>query len=373
MKFNYFAQKYIFVLICALLLAFLSYLAVEGYSDLKKYKKAHDSNAIDMIDQRLSSLYVEVENFPRSTVNDVLFLTKLSSLEAFVNSVGDVSRNKTVKMLEKDMLSFLEENTAYYQIRYINEKGQEMAKVEFDGEERRIVLPEDFQSKEDRYYFTETMRLQKEEVFISSLDLNIKHGEIENRGSEWKPEYVPVIRYTTPVFDEQDNRKGIIISSIYANYFLEDIKKFQREDETVLLINGDGYYLSHPDENKEFAFMFDRDDNFYKDYPEISQKVLSDFNKRNIETEDSIFSFRRIFPTIGSFEAYKGSEKIFGEDFEKSRFWALVIISERDLTSRTPKNLENDYLLFLVVSGLIVLTIVILVSLLVFLPGIRNK
>ncbi len=373
MKLKHFSRKYIFVLICIFLFVLLFYLIVEGYSDLNKYKKVYSFNTIDVIDQRLNSLYAEVENFPRSTVNDVLFLAKLSSLNALTNSIDSASENEAIKNVEKDMLSFLEENSAYYQIRYFNREGKEVVNVKYDKEERRIIPPEDSQSEEDKYYFEKTISLQEEEVFISSLDLNKEHGEIENRGSKENPVYVPVIRYATPVFDEQNNRKGIIISSVYADYFLEDIKKFQREGEVALLVNSEGYYLSHPDKSKEFAFMFGRDDKFYNDYPEIPQEILSDFNERNQEMGNLIFSFRRIFPTVGSFEAYKGSRKIFGEDFEKSHFWVLVVISETDFINTASRNLVNDYLFFLIFSGVIILIVVILAFLLVFFPTTHRE
>lgn len=365
MKFSYFSRKYIFVLICVFLLLLFAYLAAKGSWDLDKYAKVHDSSTIDMIDQRLNSLYLEIESFPRSTVNDVLFLTKLSSLRTLINATDSALKNEAIKKVEEDMLSFLQENSAYYQMRYIDEQGIGIVEVKFDEEGRRIVLLDGYQSEKDGYYFTKTMSLQAEEVFISSLDLNVENGKIENRGSNEDPDYVPVIRYATPVFDEQNNPKGIIIAHVYADYFLEDIEKFQREDETVLLINSDGYYLAHANKDKEFAFMFDRDDNFYNDYPEISKEALSDLSKRNIETDGLIFSFRHIFPTVSSFESYKGAEKIFGEHSEISHSWTLVIISAKSAVNKASKRLESDYLFFLIFSAVIILIVVALVFLLV--------
>ena len=90
--------------------------------------------------------------------------------------------------------------------------------------------------------------------------------------------------------NNKDEPRGIVISNIRADYFLNDIRNFQRQGEVTFFINNDGYYLTHPDKTKEFAFMFnDKDDNFSKDYPEVASKVMEKCDERRAETDNFIW------------------------------------------------------------------------------------
>jgi methyl-accepting chemotaxis protein len=321
--------------------------------------KNNQANSLDIIDQRMSSVLVEVNTFPRSAGNDILFLSKLSSLKNIIN----VNENHVDEIgdLKSNFLEFLKQNTAYYHLRYINEFGMEIVRADFDGENHYIILENELQDKKDRDYFQETMKLNSGEVYISKLDLNIENEEIENRRSEEDPVYVPVIRYATPVFNNNNDEKGIVISNIYADYFLEDIKRAQREGEMVFLIDNQGYYLTHPDKEKEFSFMFeDKEDNFYEDYPEIGEDLL-DFNEKRFESDDFIFTFKYFYPTSTNFEVYEGSKKVFGESPEKKYYWVLISVSEKEIINKMEKNLKTNYLFSLLFYGLIILIVFILI------------
>lgn len=363
---RYFNKFFLVGLVCILLLILLIFVGVENHTDLNNNLRVRTADAFSLIDQRMTSLFFEVNIFPRSAGSDVLFLSELSNLNNLINSADYESRDNAIENLENDFLGFVKENTVYYQLRYIDEQGDEIIRVDFDGENYTVFSKANLQNKKERYYFNKTMSLDKREVFISPLDLNIEEGIIENRGTEKNPIYVPIMRYATPVFNYNGESKGIIISNIYTNYFLDDIRKFQRQGEKVFLINENGHYLAHPNKSKEYTFMFERNDSFYDDYPEIPKEILLDFSKRRFESDDLVFSFRHIYPTTGSFEIYEGSKKIFGENSEDNYFWTLMIVSEKDIINKTSKNLKTDYLFFLLFSGLIVLVIVVLVFIIAF-------
>lgn len=363
---KFFDKRFLSAVIYVLLLIFLAFLAVESYSNLNKNSEGYTAAAIDMIDQRMMSLFFEMNSFPRYAGNDVLFLSRLSSMEKVINSGETELKIQNIKDLENDFIEFLKENTAYYQLRYIDEEGNELLKVDFDGDNYRAISEDRLQNQKESYYFKGAMNLDKGEVFVSRLDLDIEDGKLRNAGTEEHPEYVPVIRYATPVFNSEGDRKGIVVSNVHADYFLEDIRRFQREEETAVLIDSEGFYLAHPDREKEFAFMTGREDNFYKDYPEVSEEILSSPTKRSIESENLVFSFRYIHPTAGSFEVHKGSEKIFGEGHEKGFFWVLISISDKGDIDKNLENLKRRHLVVSLFSGAIVLTIAILVFVLAF-------
>lgn len=368
MKTNFIiSKKYIFTAVCVLSVILFLFLIASGYFDLNRTAKIHTSNAVDIIDQRMHSIFLEINNFPGNAASEIIFLSKLSSFkDAVNNSQGSEIKANGVKNIEKDFLEFIKQNSAFYQLRYIDKNGNEIVRVDFDGENYKATPKSKLQDKSWRYYFDKAMSLDEGEVYISPLDLNIENEEIENRGTEKNPAYVPVIRYATPVFDKERNKRGIIITNIYADYFLEDIRRFQREGEKVFLINNEGYYLAHPNRSKEFAFMFDKDDTIYKDYTEVFKETLLDFSKRRLETEDYVFSFRHVYPTIGSFEINEGSKKVFKKNSEEDFYWILISVSDKKEIEKAENNLKEAYFISMVFSGVIISIIVALVFVLVF-------
>ena len=241
--------------------------------------------------------------------------------------------------------------------------------MENDGENLFIVEEKALQNKKDRYYFEDIMSLNKDEIYVSKLDLNIENKVLENRGTESNPEYVPVIRYSMPVFDYNEVKRGFLIFNIYADYFLEDIRRMDNEAEFSFLVDNDGYYLAHPNRSKEFSFMFGEEERIDLDYGDVGREILKGFEKRVIETEDNLFIFRHLYPTDGTFEIYQGSKKIFGENPEDEHYWVLVSVSHSDAMKGNIKNIKNNFIIFLTFSALLILLIVTLLIVILVMNG----
>jgi len=280
--------------------------------------------------------------------------------------------DEILKDLENDFLNFLKERPAYYQLGYIDKEGNEILEAEREDGVVEIISKGNLENKKDEDYFSKTLNFDKGEIFISQMELNVEDGEIDNLGTEENPIYLPLIFYATPTFSESGEKTGVVFLSYEADNFLDDIRNSAREGEIIFLTNDEGDYIAHPQRKKEFASIFGREGNVYSDYPGISKRILLDYNNRRFETDDLIFSFRYIYPTVGNFGVHKGSEKIFGENPEESYFWVLVSVSAKNEINNTIGGLRNDYIYFLLFSGLIVFIIVFLIFVAIF-KGFENK
>ena len=81
-----FSKKSLILLICLLFIILLAFLVTDSYIDLKRDLRIYTADAIDIIDQRMTSLLSEVNIFPQHTGNDLLFLCSLSNLRDVVDS-----------------------------------------------------------------------------------------------------------------------------------------------------------------------------------------------------------------------------------------------------------------------------------------------
>lgn len=364
-----FSKTLVLTILYMILLIWVAALIVGEYSYYKKTSEFLSANAKDMVAQRINSLIFEINILPKGVGNDILFLKKLSSLNDIIN-LNSVNQND-LSDLKEDFLTFMDQNQFYYQLRYIDENGEEIIRVNNNEENIIIISENELQNKQLSEYFIETSRLTNDFIYISPLDLNVEDGIIENRGTKENPIYIPVLRYSTPVFNKLGERKGIVIANIYADYFLGDVRRFQREGELVVLINQDGYYLSHPNRTKEFGFMFEGKESFAKDYPGVLEEILFS-EKKVIEIGDFIFSYRYIHPTTSTFGAYTSERKLSGNS-EDSPYWMLISVSDKGTIETIVKNTKEDFYSGAFFSIIFAILVFIFIFLLAFKSNGRKK
>ena len=134
-----------------------------------------------------------------------MILSENQNLQAFL----EMGEFQYYFSLAQEFLSFANQRELYDQIRFIDETGMEIVRVNFNNGEPTIVPTDQHQFKGDRYYFQDTFQLEAGQVFVSPLDLNIEHGEIEQP-------IKPMIRFGTVVFDADGQKRGVIV----LNYFV---------------------------------------------------------------------------------------------------------------------------------------------------------
>src|SRR5207302_7912968 len=110
----------------------------------------------------------------RSVESDLQYLAKQAVLRSYLSG----SDSGKQELLEEYVL-FCRQKAIYDQIRYIDDTGQERMRVNYNQGNPAPVKEDELQSKANRYYFTQAMRLGRDDVLVSPLDLNVEHDEIE--------------------------------------------------------------------------------------------------------------------------------------------------------------------------------------------------
>lgn len=345
-----FTEKRLFIILfIGLFVILMLPLAFMGYFFFNVHSNQVTFGEFSRLNQEVTEDAIQIDLFLQEVHGDVLFLSELSSLRNFIGSGNEEVKNN----LEKDFLSFSNEKRIFHQIRYIDENGQEMVSIH-SQEGFSEIIRDDLQNKKDRHYFTGAVDLELGEIFISPLDLNVEDGEIENRGTTEEPSYVPVIRYSTPVFDDGGNSKGVVVINIYAEHFLRHIHEEQKKGDLIYLIDHNGFYLSHPDLSKEFGFMFNHNETLYNDYPEIASSIFSNEETEIMELGDNLVSFRYIYPEeditpIEEGEIHEEEEILRGtvKEAEEDNFWVLIDIEPKEDVFSPSDRLGSEFLLII--------------------------
>lgn len=323
---------FILMIMLLLLLAFI--IILEESSTMNEKSDIMRDDFLDMIDQRMNGLFQELNSFPSSIGSDVLFMTEISSFAGFIHDESNESKAK----LENDFLKFMGTSYTYYRFGLIDDLGQERLRIEFDGEKYDVSSFESYISFKENPIYLNSLKLSEGDVYISNIYL----VEEEN-GDE-----LPIISASMPVYNGKF--EGIIYLDLNIDYFLEDIRNFQREGEITYLIDGNGTYLANPNKSKEFS----SNDNFFKEYPLVKKVQIADFEKR-IETENNIFSFKYLTPTSWDEHIYSASEK---NNLEY--VWTLVSISDKKIINKLESETKKVYTSFMLFFVLIILCMLIL-------------
>lgn len=254
---------------------------------------------------RMSEYYSQVlysrTSYIRNLINPVV--SNLNYLAQHNTVVGYMTDIESSDKLLEDMKLFTQNNIHYKQVRFIDTKGLERIRINWDVNDVSIVPDSSLQDKSDRYYFIETMKLSPEAVYISPIDLNIEFGKIQ----------VPhqlVIRVAKKVVDKAGNARGIIVVNLYLEELL--IRFFEKDvfdRDNFHFLNSDGYWIQGPTQFTPLGFMFDslQTENFGNYYPNIWSEInTAGFG--SFENENGLCLFRHVEIAHNQLEPYDGIE-----------------------------------------------------------------
>ncbi|MGB0563025.1 MAG: methyl-accepting chemotaxis protein [Spirulinaceae cyanobacterium] len=235
---------------------------------------------------------------------DLYFLSKTPPIQGIVRArenegvdpTDESTEAEWQQRLEMIFSSFIETNETYYQLRYLNELGQEMIRVDRHDSITQITPPDRLQNKRDTDYFQETIALDAGEIYVSKINLNRENGQIEEP-------YRPVIRYAIPIYNAAGQKRGIVIINalIQQGFDLGEVEENKAESRDFLVVNTDGDYLVHPDPEKEWGFELGHDANLKQDYlAAVAEEILTQDEGFISQDLPVVLYYNRVTPDPGN-------------------------------------------------------------------------
>jgi len=308
-----------------LIFAYLSYSQISGY--FKQNLLYHlsvelESNANDITDA-IKSLKDDIKAI--STSEEIEGYIRTSKNKYHYDAEENIKLEDWEKRLTKEFKSYIEQNHAYFQIRFIgiDNQGKELLRLEKKGRSSFVTKKNDLQKKNQRYYFKNTIKLEEGKFFISKIDLNKEWGTIVFP-------ILPTIRIATPVYDDGKVFGIVIINAQVDRLF--NLKKYKNiQGKNTYLINSDGYYLFHNDIDKTFAFEFKKDFKAQKDF-NIESMLTSDLDKLGFYDRDNLAFFAKKIRIGNDFLILaKSATNIFlkeqSNEYEKKMLIYILIVT----------------------------------------------
>ena len=164
---------------------------------------------------------------------------------------------------------------------------------------------------------------------VSHLDLYREKGKI-------KQPLLPVIRYGTPVYDRYGKLHGILLFNVSASNFLEILQQSPyTKDERLVMVDPDGYYLSHPDKSKLWGSLKDKNtgERIQKDLPDLGKKIIglkgssTLFDGQNIITVKPVGNGINDNRNLGYLVNFIARDAIFEPATTARKFYIVVTLS----------------------------------------------
>lgn len=220
-------------------------------------------------------------------VSDLLFLAEQMDTVLFDSKGAQSAKKEAINQI---FLSFGKNKGIYDQLRYIANSGIELCRVNYTGRGVTSVPDEKLQDKSDRYYVQEGLELQKGEVYLSPMDLNIEGKEIELP-------HKPVIRFVTPVYSPDGRHQGMIVLNYLGSELIENFRRSVASiSDRAHLVNSNGFWLSHINPKREWGFMLGRsNDTFQSEYGD-EWSLMNTSRSGQFVTNNGLFSYLTVNP-----------------------------------------------------------------------------
>lgn len=252
--------------------------AIQARVDASRRLDATDSAVYHAADLAASALL--------GYASDVKAFARLDGVRAL--AAGDARSRAGVI---STFAAFVREKPRTAQLRYLDAAGMERVRVDRIAD-RVVVVPDaELQDKADRYYFKDAIVLPPTAVYVSPVDLNVEHGEIE---MPWNP----MLRLARTIVGGDGRTEGLVIVNIRAEELLAGVEHGWHADEApVQWLNAEGYWLAGAPQDDLWGFMFGRETTLAKRAPAVWAALDAADGTGRIRVDGVTYVARALDPT----------------------------------------------------------------------------
>ncbi len=252
-KITRFPWRYLFIVLLVFVVAATVMIPISDSNVRNNQVQALENHLNDLAVARSNAVQASLERLRK----DVYFLSGTppiagiirASQNAGVDKQEDSSTELWSKRLQEIFAAYLETHPSVMQVRYIGlaDGGRELVRVDRNNGRIQKVKSSGLQQKSEREYFQDAINRRPGEVYVSDINLNREHGEIE-------VPHIPTLRLAAPIFDQNLSVFGILVINLNMTEIFRTLSADLDENENIYLLNGDGEFLLHPNEEKTFGF-----------------------------------------------------------------------------------------------------------------------
>jgi len=301
-----------------------------SYYGYDSARTAYYQKAMNEIRGETNNASKEISTLLSLVANDISFFSNFNGLKQYLywNDLNVPSKANQWKSDTTDAFEAFMSNYDYlYEILFLNTQGIEKISIRHEKATGKVYTDKGamLQDKRHEIYFNKTLKMKQGELYVSALNLNKEHGKLEQP-------YVPVLRFSRPVYGANHVKYGVATLNIYGDYFLSFIKKMDKKNKgNYALISSDGFYFYNADPEKNWGNVLGHNMSFAYDYPELFS-ALSEKEQGLITLGHKVTSFTRIYPDAQ----------------DREHYWYLIgMIDEEVVLEELNRFISNSIIIFI--------------------------
>ena len=247
----------VWALLAAVLVALSSWLNYRGARD--QLIQTWD----ERLDHELALVRVRVEAGVSDASRAARTLAAAPAVREFMRWRGAADAAVWQEMVEQDFLALAAGKPAYYQVRLIGvaDEGRELVRIDRTPQTPGGIAPiraDRLQQKGGRDYVRDALAAGPGALSLSELDLNQDFGRVT-------VPYLPTLRAAVTILDDNRTLFGLVVINVDLRPLLDEIVKQTAPGVRLMLANGRGDYLLHPDPARLYGHDLGTDFSFAKD------------------------------------------------------------------------------------------------------------
>lgn len=326
-------------LIITFLLISVIPITIAGFYSINLATQSFEAITLENTQFDLFSSAEKIYDFISYNESDVIFLSKSPAIRDYffakaTHSTSEIERWR--KLLQEHFLIFCESREIYEKVAFIDANGNEIICIEGDGLSFFNKPYDELTNVASQQYFLETMKLENDQSYITV-------------SSNSPTSKTTLVTYATPVFDTLGNNRGIIMTTMSAEFFLNPVKySFDLDDtpkkrSSLFLISNTNVYLAHRvgEDIKTGEIV------------EIATFVLSG-NNNIISGESGTLTDQKNWIITYT--------PVFIDPNNKDEFLVLVEVIPRDVVFSNVESFTNIFILLIVVAIFVSIIAAIMVT-----------
>lgn len=253
------------------LILFLAGLSLIGLLMLRYSSKTIISSAQNNLKHQSELVEVKIAEYLTTIEHDINYLSKSPVLLTYLEQPTNENYNYALQ----ELLALIQSKPDFSQLRFISnsQNGNELLRVDRYNNESFIVDSLNLQNKGDTPYYKETIKLDKDSIYFSDIDLNKEFGKISIP-------YTPTLRVAKSMY-LGDSLKGVIVINANLSHLFKSLKSTVNSSYSLRLANADGFYILHEYSDSTFQFEFDNNTK-----PQLSNEAILALEERTLLTTD---------------------------------------------------------------------------------------
>jgi signal transduction histidine kinase len=197
---------------------------------------------------------------------DALLLARSNAMRDYLAASAGAGQQAALRRLERTFTILATTERRYLRIRYVDMAGNERAAVNSRDGIPEVVPGDALENRSSEPFFAQITALSTGAVHVSRLNLDRQHGVIG-------VPHQPTIRFVTPVFDQQGQRRGGIVINVAGAPLLSG---GSAGDGHLLLLDHAGYFLTHRDPAMTFGFDLNQAHNAWNLAPLLADHIAKE-------------------------------------------------------------------------------------------------